>query len=69
MLTVERPGQSGQHGSRIAAYLDSLVSRGFWGSVTLKYQGGTLVHLVQEQSLKPEQLEPEHRNVNGSTLQ
>jgi hypothetical protein len=66
LLEKARPGQSGHHGTRIATYLDSLSDAGFWGSVTFKYQGGTLVHVVQEQSLKPEQLDPEYRYANGS---
>jgi hypothetical protein len=69
LVAQTRPGPSGHHGTKVAAYLDSLADTGFWGSVTFKYQGGTLVHVVQEQSLKPSELGPDNRIVNGSTKQ
>jgi hypothetical protein len=41
----------------VTALLRSLVSRGFWGSVTIHFQNGGLVRCVLEESVKhPRQL-------------
>jgi hypothetical protein len=37
-------------------YLDELDKSHFWGSVTLKYEAGRIVHIRQEQSFKPFEL-------------
>ena len=37
-------------------YLKQLESRGFYGSVELRYEAGKLVHLVERRSLKPNNL-------------
>jgi hypothetical protein len=34
-------------------YLNLLAKGRFWGSATLKFEGGTIVHVKLEQSLKP----------------
>lgn len=41
-------------------YIEELAAEGFWGTVTLKFQGGRVFHLTKEESLKPTQL-PDHR--------
>jgi hypothetical protein len=37
-------------------YIISLGLEQFWGSLTLKFEGGRVVHLKQEENLKPESL-------------
>ena len=48
-------------------YIRDLMAQCFWGTVTLKFQDGKLIHVAEERSLKPEQLIPEHRRMNGRT--
>ena len=48
-----------QPASANAAALDYLRKLGesrFWGSVTLKYEAGRVVHVRYEENLKPEEL-------------
>jgi hypothetical protein len=47
------------------AYLTNLAERSFWGAVTLKFEEGTIVHLRQEQNLKPSELSGQPRNTNA----
>ena len=37
-------------------YLRQLARAGFWGAVTLKFERGRVVHVRQEQNLKPDEL-------------
>jgi hypothetical protein len=46
-------------------YLKNLADRSFWGAVTLKFEEGTIVHLRQEQNLKPSELSGQPRNTNA----
>jgi hypothetical protein len=46
----------------VLTFVEQLARAGFWGNITLKLQAGSVVHLVREESLKPEQLIPEQRN-------
>ena len=46
------------------AFVERLAKAGFWGTVTLKLQAGNVVHVVREESLKPEQLIPDHRSTD-----
>jgi hypothetical protein len=48
-------------------YLKNLAERNFWGAVTLKFEEGTIVHLRQEQNLKPSELSGHPRNTNAGT--
>lgn len=47
-------------------YIRELSNRKFWGSVTLKFQDGGVIHVVEERSFKPEQLVPDHRRKHGT---
>lgn len=40
-------------------FIESLKQKGFWGSVTLKFEAGKITHLKQEKNLKPHDLERE----------
>ena len=42
-------------------YLRGLAEQGFWGTVALKFQNGQIIHVLKEESLKPDQLIPDHR--------
>jgi hypothetical protein len=46
------------------AYLSALVRERFWGAVTLKFEGGQLVHVRREENLKPSELSGSQRFVN-----
>jgi hypothetical protein len=37
-------------------YLRRLGESGFWGSITLKFENGLVVHLKKEENLKPSEL-------------
>ena len=37
-------------------YLRELAARKFWGSVTLKFEAGRVVHIKKEESVKPDEL-------------
>jgi hypothetical protein len=47
-------------------YLRGLATQRFWGSVTLKIEGGQVVHVRQEQNLKPSELSGTPRSLNGT---
>ena len=47
--------------SNVIEYIRDLSNQRFWGFVTLKYEGGTIVHIRQEENLKPNQLPGENR--------
>ncbi len=40
----------------VQAFLERLSSQAFFGSVTLKYERGTIVHVRKEENLKPSEL-------------
>jgi hypothetical protein len=42
-------------------YVQALANQDFWGTLTLKFQHGQIIHVVKEESLKPDQLIPDHR--------
>jgi hypothetical protein len=46
-----------------AAYLEQLSRTMFWGSVTLKFEGGRIVHIRKEENLKPTDLSGTPRKV------
>lgn len=37
-------------------YLHALAEARFWGALTIKFEGGRVVHLRKEENLKPEEL-------------
>jgi hypothetical protein len=39
------------------SYLRSLETQHVWGFITLKYEGGNIVHLRREENLKPSAIE------------
>jgi hypothetical protein len=45
----------------ITEYIRMLTQEGFWGTLTIKLQNGQVIHVVREESLKPDQLIPDHR--------
>ena len=49
-------------------YLKSLAEQGFFGAITLKYEGGKVVHVRREENLKPSDLSgtPVRPNVHTS---
>lgn len=47
------------------AYMRSLAENGFWGVLELKFQHGSVVHIIKHESLQPEQLVPENRRANS----
>lgn len=58
------PDPRGSDTSKAIAFVQSLAAEGYWGNVTLKLQGGNVIHVLLEQSLKPNQLQPDHRTTN-----
>lgn len=48
-------------------YITSLVNQNFWGTLTLKFQRGEVVHITKEESIQPNQLIPEHRRNNSDS--
>jgi hypothetical protein len=48
------------------AYLHRLESQAFWGTVTLKFEHGQIVHVRQEENLKPSELSGRPRKNNGN---
>lgn len=45
----------------IFSYLHKLAETEFWGSMTLKFEGGRVVHIRKEESLKPDELSEKPR--------
>jgi hypothetical protein len=45
-------------------YLRNLASKGFWGAITLKFEKGEIVHVRQEENLKPSDLSGPPRKNN-----
>jgi len=37
-------------------YLQTLATAGFWGSMTLKFEAGCVVHIRKEENFKPDEL-------------
>jgi hypothetical protein len=48
-------------------YLASLSGVGFWGTVALKFENGQVVHVRQEENLKPSELSGKPRGSHGNT--
>jgi hypothetical protein len=48
-------------GTLISSFISELADQGFWGNIILKLQGGKVIHITKEESLKPSQLGPEYR--------
>jgi hypothetical protein len=48
------------------ALMKSLGQQDFWGTLTLKFQHGQVVHITKEESIQPE---PKNRRVYGDQLQ
>lgn len=42
--------------SAVFQYLHQLANSNYWGSVSLRMEGGRIVHLYKEESIKPETL-------------
>ena len=39
------------------AFLRDLASKRFWGNLTIKFQGGSVIHITKEESLPADKLE------------
>lgn len=48
-------------------YLSLLVDERLWGSVTMKFEAGRIVHVRREENLKPEELSGELRLNNDKS--
>jgi hypothetical protein len=53
---------------QVVAYLEKLTQDQFWGNLTLKFQAGNVIHVLREESLKPEQLIPDYREDYGTVV-
>jgi hypothetical protein len=51
----------------VLAYLRNLSNQQFWGAVTLKYEGGDIVHIRKEENLKPSSLSELPRVTNAKS--
>jgi hypothetical protein len=47
-------------------YLRNLAAHSFWGTVALKFERGEIVHVRQEENLKPSELSGNPRRNNGN---
>lgn len=45
----------------VLGFLRGLAREQFWGAITLKYEGGRVVHVRREENLKPKELSRESR--------
>jgi hypothetical protein len=52
----------------VLSFLRQLADERYWGTVTVKYENGHIVHLRKEESLKPEQLLPKHRGYQNESI-
>lgn len=50
--------------SKALEFVRLLSSTEFWGSLTLKFEAGRIVHLKKEENLKPEELSGKPRTNN-----
>lgn len=48
------------------AYLKDLSKQRFWGTITVKFEGGAVVHVRQEQNFKPSELSGQPRRSDAS---
>jgi hypothetical protein len=48
-------------------YLRSLAEQGFYGTITLKYEAGKIVHVRKEENLKPSDLSGIPERINDRT--
>jgi hypothetical protein len=58
---MSRPNESA------IALMTGLAEQSFWGVLTLKFQRGQIVHITKEESIQPNQYEPDHRRDNAAT--
>ena len=60
--------QTSDHLATVLAFLRNRAEEGFWGTVSLKFKDGALVHVTTEESRLPEQLHltPKDRNPHES---
>jgi hypothetical protein len=47
---------------RAMEYLIGLARNGFWGAVTIKFEGGQAVHISRQESIIPSKLKEEPKN-------
>jgi hypothetical protein len=45
-------------------YLWGLANEKFWGSISIKFEAGRIVHIRQEENLKPEELSRKVRSLD-----
>jgi hypothetical protein len=51
----------------LLSFIHELGDQGFWGNIILKLQGGKVIHITKEESLKLNQLGPEYRRNHERT--
>lgn len=52
------------------AFLRSLATAGFWGTLTIKFQHGDVIHVVREESIPGDKIAthlPNNRRTNDTT--
>lgn len=54
--------------SALRDYLNQLSVSQFWGSITLKFQRGEIIHVTREESIQPAKLVPEYRRSNEHSV-
>ena len=47
-------------------YLQRLANEGFWGAVTVKFEGGLAVHISRQESIIPSKLKDNPRKQNAN---
>jgi hypothetical protein len=66
-MSMNSPSTAASANENAIAFLRRLAQEGFWGTVTMKYQHGQVIHLTKEESIQPNQLEPENRRKHELT--
>ena len=54
MTTITKP--TDQQTTRLMNYLERLVARRFFGTLELRFESGSIVHLIEHRSFKPADL-------------
>jgi hypothetical protein len=62
---MDAPGAT--HVSALREYLEQLSASRFWGSLTLKFEAGQVVHARREENIKPSELSGTPRTHANST--
>ena len=64
--TITTPARAAADDNTLALeYVKRLASTGFYGEITLKFQHGSIVHVLKNESFKPNDLQPGSRRTNA----